>query len=313
MLKRSLLNFMAVVRRGSIRAAAAELGIVQSAISRQLQGLEHELGTPILERNTRGIRLTPAGRLLYAHGQKALFKTERFHSELDAFRGFQGGHVAFSAVESLASHLLPRIVSTFSRTCPEVTLAVDVASTGDVIRSVADGIASFGVCFSALPMQGVETVVRYREPLLAVVPRGHPLADRRSVGLLDLLPHSIAMSTRNTGVGLLLDLACRKAGVAITAALETNSLELLRQFVGHGAGVAVMTRQSCIEGLDDDGCVAVALEDAALNSGSIDVVVASGRALPLPAERVIEELQRQLLASSASGLAGHLMIADVPC
>lgn len=301
MLKKSLLNFMAVVRKGSIRAAAAELDIAQSAISRQLQALEHELGTPILERNTRGIRLTPAGEILYAHGQNALFKTERFHSELDAFRGFQSGHVAFSAVESLASHLLPRIVSAFSRKYPEVTLSVTVATTGDVIRQVSDGLSSFGVCFSAVPTRGVDTVVRYREPLLAIVPKGHPLAERRSVGLPDLLPHSVAMSTRSTGVGILLDFACRKAGLAITPALETNSLELLRQFVGHGAGVAVMTRQSCIEGLDDDGCAAIPLEDEALNSGSIDVVVASGRSLPLPAERVIEELQRQLLASSASG------------
>lgn len=313
MIKKSLLNFMAVVRNGSIRAAAAELHIAQSAISRQLQALEHEIGTLILERNTRGIRLTPAGELLYAHGQKSLFKAERFHSELDAFRGRQSGHVAFSAVESLASHLLPRIVSAFTRNYPEVTISVTVANTDDVIRHVSDGLSSFGVSFSAVPTRGVDTVARYPEPLLAIVPKGHLLADRRSVALRDLLPHDIAMSTRSTGAGILVNAACRHAGLAITPALETNSLELLRQFVGSGAGVAVMTRQSCIEGLDGDGCAAIPFEDEALNSGSIDVVVASGRLLPLPAERIIEELRRQLLASSASGLAPHFAVAPAPC
>lgn len=306
MLRKSLLSFMVVARRGSIRAAAVELDLAQSAISRQLQALEHELRTPLLERTTRGVRLTPAGALLYAHGRAALFKTERFHSELDAFHGLRRGHVAFAAVESIAPHLLPRVVSAFRRAYPEVTLAATVAKTGEVIRQVMDGVVSFGVCFSAVPTHGVETVGRFREPLLAVVPLGHDLAGRRSVGLPDLLPYDVAMSTRSTGVGLLLDLACRQAGVVIAAVLETNSLELLRQFVGKAAGVAVMTRQSCIEGLADDGCCAVPLKDAVLNSGSIDVIVAAGRLLPLPAERLMAELQQQLRASMAYGPQGFV-------
>ncbi len=294
MLRRSLQNFMTVVRRGSIRAAATELGVAQSAISRQLQALEHELGATIIERNARGIRLTPAGELLYAHGQDASFKTGRFYSELDAFRGLDRGHIRLSSVETLVPHLLPHVLSGFHAAHPAVTLSVTIASTGDVIHQVVDGKADFGICFSTLACSGVHTVARYQEPLLAVVPRGHPLDGRASVGMRDLVPYAVAMSTRSTGVGLLLDFACRKAGVTLAATVETNSLNLLRQFVSHGCGVAVMTRQSVLESLGAHAITAIPLDDDALDTGSVDVITATGRRLPLPAERLLLLVQAQL-------------------
>ncbi len=293
---------MVVVRTGSIRAAALQLGVAQSAISRQVQMLEHELGTPAMERNTRGVRLTPAGELLYRRAQDTAFKIERFQSEFDELRGLKRGHVQFSSIESLTSHLLPVVLAAWHRKHPAVTVAVTIGTTETVIRHVTDGLASFGVCFSASPSSGVQIVARFREPLLVVLPREHPLRGRSRLALADLRSHSVALSTRTTGVGLLIELACRRAGVVLPAALETNSIELIRRFVSHGAGIAIMTRQGCLEALDAGEITAVPLRDEAFEGTSVDFITMQGRSLPLPAERVMEELQFQLAGAAVPGL-----------
>ena len=291
-------SFLTVVRTGSIRAAASELGLAQSAISRQLQMLEHQLGAPVLERNTRGVRLTPAGDLLHRRAQDIVFRFERFQSELDAFRGKIGGRVQFSAIESLASHLLPVVLAKLQESLPAVTVAVTVATTQDVVRQVREGLAEFGICFRTPPQDGIEVVARCHEPLLAALPRGHALAGRDSITLADLQPYPLALSTRHTGLGLLLDQACQKAGIILSTKLETNSIELLRRFVGQGCGIAVMTREACIEALEAGEIAAVPLEGAVLADSSIDFITVQGRSLPIPAERVMAELRNLLEHSS---------------
>ena len=80
MLKTSLRYFMAVARLGSIRAASGQLNVAQSAVSRQVQALEHQLGTVLFDRLPNGVVLTQAGTVLYEFGRKVECEIDEMQS-----------------------------------------------------------------------------------------------------------------------------------------------------------------------------------------------------------------------------------------
>jgi DNA-binding transcriptional LysR family regulator len=179
MLKVAFRYFAEVVQHGSIRAAANELGVAQSAISRQVQALERELGAPLLERRPRGVALTPAGELVFAYAREAAFHTERLSTEIDALQGLRRGHVRIHAIEAMVPHLLPRAVDAFLAEFPGINFEVEIASTDRVQTALREGRAEIGIGYCPEPAKDLRPVFRVKEALFAMVAPGHPLASRR--------------------------------------------------------------------------------------------------------------------------------------
>src|SRR5205823_1569795 len=90
-----------VARHGSIREAAEELHVAQSALSRQIQKLEQQLGVPLFQRHARGVELTSAGEIYLRHARSSLRQDERVRSELDALKGLRHGTINLQSIESL--------------------------------------------------------------------------------------------------------------------------------------------------------------------------------------------------------------------
>src|SRR5262249_40566476 len=140
--------FSAVVRQGSIRAASETLHVAQSAISRQLQALEHDLGTPLFERRARGVVLTEAGQLLNVYARNAMLEIERVRSEIEALRGLHRGHVRLCTVESHIEDFLPDIIDRFRTSHPGVTFQVTTGGSDRVVHAIRNGEADIGICFN---------------------------------------------------------------------------------------------------------------------------------------------------------------------
>jgi DNA-binding transcriptional LysR family regulator len=293
-LRPSVRYFVSVVQHGSIRAAASELGVAQSAISRQIQALERDLGAPLLERRPRGVALTQAGELLFAYTREATFHLDRLRSEIDALEGLRRGHVRVHAIEAMVPHLLPRAIDAFVTQFPGITFEVGVAGTDRVLAAVRDGSAEIGVGFCPEPAEEVRTVFRVKEPLYAFVAPGHPLAPRRQISVRELATWPVAVPIRLTGSRNLFDAACRQGRVEVKPALETSSVELLHRFALVGHGVAILTRLTCIESLRDRHLVALRFQEPEMNAGTIDVFTLAARRLPIAAERFLVALRREL-------------------
>src|ERR1700761_9247132 len=145
MLKTSLRYFMSVVRHGSFRAASSELNVAQSAVSRQIQSLEYELGMPLFERRPRGVALTEAGQLLFGFCKNATFDADRMQSEFDALRGLQRGRVHIAAIESMVPAILPKAIDCFQKRFPSITFSIDVLTTDPIVDAVCNGDADIGI------------------------------------------------------------------------------------------------------------------------------------------------------------------------
>lgn len=295
MIPASLRYFTAVARHGSLREAAEELHIAQSALSRQVQKLERDFGLPLLERHARGVRLTSAGEIFLRHAQANLRQVERVRSELDALKGLRRGLVTVRAIEALVPHLLPGAVTRFSARHPGIRFEVVIDGSDQVVAAVREGRCDIGLAFYPPADADLVTVFKMREPLVAVMAASHPLAGRPRVSLADCASYPIASPMRNTGSRILIDVACKAAGIHLVPTLETNSMPLRAGFVQVNDGITFLSRLSAWDSLRSGELVAVPIRDRLVNSATIDAITHASRQLPLAAEEFLRFLQGEFL------------------
>jgi DNA-binding transcriptional LysR family regulator len=309
MLRTSLRYFDAIVRLGSIRAAAQHLRIAQSAVSRQVQGLEDEVGAKVFERSRRGVQLTPAGSLLRDYVQEASFQAERLRSELDALQGLRRGTVRLHVIESAVPHLVPSAIGDFRRDHPGIAFSVVVAGSAQVLGAVKDAEADIGVAFGRSGMPELSVKGRVAEPLCAVMRADHPLAMLPSVTVRQTLQWPIGIPLTGGGTCALLNTTLAAEGLRLTPALETNSIDLLRRFVLAGEGITFLARLMVAGEAPDSRIAIVPVQDPPMVQSHVEVVTLRGRALPLAAEAFTAYLVRRLQGAARSAPAAPRVAA----
>src|SRR5213593_1391134 len=126
-------------RQGSVSAAAAEIGIGQPSASQHLRLLEAAAGQRLVERTGRGSRLTEAGQVLAARAAQALSSLGAAEEELGALAGLQTGTIHIGASTAPGVYLLPDTLGCFRREFPGVTVEVEIAASGEILRRLLDG------------------------------------------------------------------------------------------------------------------------------------------------------------------------------
>lgn len=284
--------FLEVARAASIREASERLNIAPSALSRQIQNLEEDLGMPLFERRPRGMVLTPAGEVYSRYAQAIALETDRVRTELEELRGLRRGRVRVYTVEGIVSDVLTRLIAEFNEKLPGISFRLVTTGTDDVVAAVREGHADLGISFNAQPDAAVRFVRRIRDPLIALVHPDHPLAARGSVRFRDILPYRLGVPEPGFGIRRLIDDECRRLGVSLQPALETNSIEALRGFARSGAGVTLMSSQSSTRELAQGLVRNVGLDEPALLQSTLDVGVLAGRRLPSAVTEFLAALDR---------------------
>lgn len=177
--------FLVVARAGSITAAAREMHLSQSALSRQIKALEDELGVELLERGAHSIALTAAGRILEEDGRRWLDQAERL--ELRVRQASVAEVIRVGYAPSLVGSSLGLAIAAFSQRHPRVRVELRDASSAEMIAGVLAG--ELELIFTVPPeggRAGIEwTPVATRRWKLSMW-SGHPLAGRDSIRPADL-------------------------------------------------------------------------------------------------------------------------------
>jgi DNA-binding transcriptional LysR family regulator len=237
----SLHYFDAVRRAGSIREAARRLNVASSAVNRQILALEAELQTPLFERLSSGLKLTAAGEILARHVIGVLRDAERVQSELGALKGLQAGHVELVTLEGLCHHIVPGAIARTSARYPRVSIGVGILGTEEIPAAVAEGDAHLGLAFEVRPRPELRLIAAARFRLGAVVLPGSSLAGQPSLKLSSLREFSVILPKANFANRVQLDQAMFRAGMTSGGRLEAGSIDLMKQLVLQGLGVALMT------------------------------------------------------------------------
>lgn len=236
----AFIYFETVVELGSIRQAAEKLHISASSISRQIQKLEHFYGTALLLRQAQGVRLTPAGELAVRYVKNRAKELQRLRSSIDSLKNLESGHVVIYTVEGMIGGLLPRALATFGEKHPGITYEVCTASTDDVMQAVADYRCDIGISFQPYPRPEVERLSSFRQPLNIVVSATHPFARLKQIRMSDIGDLPVGLPDRFFGIRHLVDHAVKADLLTLNVRLETNSIDMLRQFALQSMGLVFL-------------------------------------------------------------------------
>jgi molybdate transport repressor ModE-like protein len=236
-----------VASRGSFSAAAEALNFTQSAVSQHIAALERESGTQLVERRSRGVRLTEAGRVLVDHADAILARIESAEDDLAAIAGLRGGKLRLICFQSAGATLVPRAVAAFRERHPRIELSMleaepDEAAvrlkTGDVdLALVYDHDSSPGL----LPPE-LELTHLIDDRYDVILPRDHPLAARRRLSLCDFTDEPWIASTSMCGCRRITESACREAGFEPRVAFEADETLAAQALVAAGVGVTILPR-----------------------------------------------------------------------
>ncbi len=296
--------FCQTVRLGSVSRAAEALFVSQPAITLQLQALERDLGTPLLERNGRRLLPTREGELLY---EMALPLVEQIDALEGSFRervrGLDAGELRIAANSSTILYLLPDIVAAFRRAHPDVHLVLNnvVTSEGtDLLREDAVDLV-VGTLLDVPADLSYEAAHRFEQRLVA--PPGHPLLRKARLELADLSEHPLILPPRRTVTWRLVDLVLQQNRVPYTVALEISGWEVIKQYVAMGLGVSIVP-SICLGG-DDRERLGWRSLAAFFPARSYGVVVRKGRVLSPPARAFIGLIRPDLMVPREYDQSGH--------
>lgn len=242
---RHLRYFIAVAEELHFGRAAEQLGISQPPLSQQIQALEEELGVRLFERTNRRVALSEVGRLFLPEARQVLAQLEQAVAVARrAQRGELGElKVGFTSSAPFTS-TIPRAIRAFRQACPEVHLDLRELSSRGVAEAVHEGRLQVGVLRPLAPLpEELVALELFAEPLVVVLPVGHPLAGGADgVRLAELGEEPFVFFPRSFGTGLydqLLELA-RAAGFVPRIVQEASEAMTLIGLVATGLGVTVL-------------------------------------------------------------------------
>jgi DNA-binding transcriptional LysR family regulator len=240
---RHLRSFVVLAEERHFGRAAARLHIAQPALSQQLQRLEHELGVTLLDRSTRRVDLTEAGRLLQARAHRLLADVDRTTGDLEALATGVAGTVRLGFVGTATYDVLPQVARRVRAELPDLRLELHGELLGPaLLDAVLDSELDLAVLRPGPTVPDGLVVRELRtEPLVAVLPSTHRHADAASVRLADLTGDPLVthpsgrLSTMQPRV---LD-ACRRAGWE-PELIEVGETGTLVVFVAAGLGIGLV-------------------------------------------------------------------------
>lgn len=238
---RLLRYFVAVCEHGTVHAAADELRVAQPSLSRQIRGLERDLGFTLFERVPRGVLLTAAGQAFLPIARDLLTHAARASSTAKAIAAGSGaGLTVASATTTVTDIIAPFIVSQGARGAIQNVVE---SLPQDVYGVLAGGDADFAVGTRVPPAEFRSEVVGYAY-LWAQMHPEHPLADMPNVPLELLVQEPLIVMSRAHGVRQMFDNAVTSAGLSYTPTIETTSLSLALALAAAGRGVCILSDDS---------------------------------------------------------------------
>jgi DNA-binding transcriptional LysR family regulator len=248
---RRLRALHAVARNGSFSAAAQELGYTQPVVSHHVAALERELGLTLVNRGTRPVSVTDAGKRLLRHTEPALGYITAAEDELRALAGLEGGALRIGAFLSAANSFVPAALARFEAAHPDIEVRLEHLEEPEELRRLRSGDLDLAVVFRVRESsesgrqkgdEGFDEAYLGDDPYRVVLPPAHALGRRRELRLADLAAERFTVPPGGGFVPYrtLLERLCADAGFEPNIVHEVNDVTIARAFVAAGLGVAVL-------------------------------------------------------------------------
>ncbi|MEJ6656685.1 MAG: LysR family transcriptional regulator [Pseudomonas sp.] len=236
--------FIHIAESPSLTQGARKAFISPAAASVRIKSLEAEAGNRLLYRDSRGVELTPAGQLFLQHARLIMRQVDYMKSEFTEYGTEAAGHIRIFANTTAATEFLPEILSGFLAERPGVTVDLQERLSRDIVRGVLDGSTDMGIIAGPVKADGLQAIRFSTDRLVLVTPAGHPLAERKSIKLVETLdyPH-IGLHEGTTLLRFLREQVAQN-GNGLNMRIKVYSFEAMCRLIEAGVGLAVIPDSS---------------------------------------------------------------------
>jgi DNA-binding transcriptional LysR family regulator len=286
----SLRLFVAVCQEKNIARAAEREFIASSAVSRRIAEIEGLIGLPVIERQSRGIAVTPVGETVLRYAQMIIADIEAMSAELSLFQSGAKGSVRVVANLSSIVQFLPEDVAAFERVFPNVHIDLEERHTADVLRLIAERGADLGICnATGLDAAEVEHAPYRSDRLALAVPRAHRFAAAARVAFAEVTGERFVGLHDESALTRQLAAEAARQHAQLDVKIRVSSLDALCRMVHAGLGVAIVPEQT-----------------AQLYLGTLDIAIVPLSDAWAVRQLVIVYKHREQLSASAAALVRFL-------
>ncbi|MBN3851369.1 LysR family transcriptional regulator [Paraburkholderia sp. Ac-20342] len=290
---RDIRALVAVVEEGNFTRAAKRLHLSQPALTVQIRRLEEAICTRLLDRNSRNVALTPAGRELLPLLHRSLREMENVLRDARALGDGKSGTIRIACLPTFAASVLPELILETRRDVPRAEFLIRDVVAGMVNALVQSEEVDIGLTGGEILDPSLETLYTGVDRLVAVLPKSHPLAKKRLVDLKQLVQSPLVLMAPGTGVRAVVDAALGTLRNVTEVASEPTYMTTAVAMVRAGLGVTILPENSR-EVRTEPSLVIRHIDDAGFIR-PLAIVKKRGRTLPPLTERFVEAMHQRLV------------------
>jgi DNA-binding transcriptional LysR family regulator len=249
--------FVAVAEARNLTRGAERVHLAASSASHRMRLLEESIGTPLLIREARGVRLTRAGEALLRHSRQVFAQLEQMHADLSPYAKGVRGHVGMWANTHATHTFLPDSLAAFLRRHPQVSIRLEEHTSPEVVMAVARGEVEVGVVAESVEGAEVELIPYRADRLVLIAPLDHPVATRERTPFIDVLDYPFVMLHSGSAIHTFTMNAAAALGRHLEVRIQVRSFEAVCRMVGAGVGLGLVPRSAVPRGTPAASALAV--------------------------------------------------------
>ena len=246
---RQLETIYAIMRAGSITAAARSLHVTQPAVSAVLKHTEQQLGMKLFERIGGRLQPTPEVLSLLPDLEEIFGRIDTLGRTVHEMRDGRTGRLVLATSPTLVNAFLPQAIAALRKATPQLNVVVHSLPTPMAIARVSRREADLGIVYAPIDDAALDAEDLIATEMACVVPVAHPLAARKEIHVRDLAQESLISTGPRTRLGALVEDACKREGQAPPRiGIEASSSLAACMMVSCGAGIGLVDRSIELSG-----------------------------------------------------------------
>ncbi|MDT0681447.1 LysR family transcriptional regulator [Roseicyclus sp. F158] len=288
--------FLAIADHGSFQRAAKFLGLSQAALSHRLRKIETDLGVQLLVRSSHAISLTAAGEALLPKAGALLSQLQAVYDSVRVRQAEPTGKVAFACLPTLASALLPQVLSEIAEENPYLEIDVIEIPFREIGEKVRTGRCDFAISLISAASSDLITRPLGEEPYCAFMRNDNRLAERKSVTLEDLVEWPMVRLAPHKRSRQIIDKALEEKSSRIQWPYEVQSSALATRIVSRSTAISVLPMSAIA--LAPQDVVSVPIDDTRI-ARDLAVITRRDSTLSPAAEYVLGKVEKYVVAMTA--------------
>lgn len=206
-----LKSFYTTVKYNSISKAAVALHLTQPGLSLQLKKMEDEMGTKLLIRSNKGVKLTEEGKVVYNYASTILSIQGNIKRDLESLQD-SSPTLMIGSCRAVGEYALPCSLYLFKKICSEVKIDIKLMNSSKVIQKLLDHTINIGIIQGDSKTEGISTEAIVSDELLLV---GHSSRRKKVISLEELKKMQLILRERSSSTRRLLEEALEKTGISL--------------------------------------------------------------------------------------------------